>query len=167
MKSAAHMSGVESSWPSIRFGKYKGLSLPQIVFRDPDYFFWAFQNTELGRDPLAIEVYRKARRIIPVWKGRTDWLVEYSYLGPYGSFGFELVEPQRPVHEGGSLAIRKCYIDLAAAREYKNYDKTGGKLLLDCLKATVFDNPSYRFTKKVAEEFFSDDNNFAHSRSQL
>jgi hypothetical protein len=165
MKNVTHFPTTGRFWLPIGFGKYKDLSLPQLVFKDPDYFFWALEETKLQRDPAAIEICHKARRIIPAWQGRTDWQVEYSYLGPYGSFGFELVEPERPVHEGGSFTIRKPYIDLSSAREFRGYDKTGGKLLLNCLKATVFDNPSYRFTKKVAEGFFSNNNNFALRRN--
>jgi len=29
------------AWSTLPFGKHKGKTLPQIVFADPDWFFWA------------------------------------------------------------------------------------------------------------------------------
>src|SRR5690242_4773956 len=94
------------SWIPLRFGKHRGLTLPQVVVKDPDWFFWACEEGALEKNHSTLEaqeVERKARTIIPKWRGRSDWRVEYSYLGPYGCFGFELVEPGRPTHEGGSI----------------------------------------------------------------
>ena len=30
------------SWIKLEFGKHRGLTLPQIMFCDADYFFWAY-----------------------------------------------------------------------------------------------------------------------------
>jgi hypothetical protein len=147
-------------WSPVQFGKYEGLSAPQIVLKDPDYFFWAMEETPLKDNLEAIEVYEKARRIIPIRDGSSNWRVEYCYMGPQGFYGFELVEPTRPRHHGSSTTTRRDYIDLAAARAFKVYDKTGGKMLISSLKETVFGNASIRFTKRVAEEFFSTEENF-------
>lgn len=157
-------SGSQRVWKIVQFGKFKdkGLTLPQILLRDPDWFFWAYDGGALHRfhsSQEAEELYHKATHILPSWQGHTNWRVEYSYLPPYGTFGFELVEPNRPGHEGSSTAIRKQFIDLSAGRAYKDYDKSGGKLLVECLKRIVFQNA--RLTKKRVEEFFANNKNFA------
>jgi hypothetical protein len=41
------------------FGRYRGLTLPQVLFTDPDYFFWI---RGLLKGALAIEAERVARR---------------------------------------------------------------------------------------------------------
>jgi hypothetical protein len=152
----------ERVWKPLQFGKYTGKTLPQVVLKDPDWFFWAYEARALHRNHSAREaeeIYHKATHIVPAWRGQTNWRVEYSYLSPYGTFGFQLIEPGTPAHVGGSLAIRERYIDLSAGRAYKDYDKTGGKLLVDSLKSHVFEGA--KLTKKFAEQFFADDENFA------
>ena len=32
------------SWSSLEFGKHEGKTIPQVVFSDPDWFFWAIQE---------------------------------------------------------------------------------------------------------------------------
>ena len=56
------------AWTKLWFGKkHKGKTLPQIMFKDPDWFFWAiekgvFKNKgKLGEE--AWEIYQKARKI--------------------------------------------------------------------------------------------------------
>jgi uncharacterized protein (DUF3820 family) len=41
------------------FGKYQGLTLAQVLFVDPDYFFWLRGGVLKGR--LAIEVLYRIR----------------------------------------------------------------------------------------------------------
>ena len=31
-------------WSTLEIGKHAGRSLPQILFSDPDYFFWAVEK---------------------------------------------------------------------------------------------------------------------------
>ena len=52
-------------WSLLEAGKYAGRSLPQILFMDPDYFFWAVEKKVFqGRlAAQAAELARKARHI--------------------------------------------------------------------------------------------------------
>jgi hypothetical protein len=56
-------------WKVVNLGKYrgKGKTLPQIVFKDPDWFFWACQNNVFKNDGKlkaeAYEIFKKATRI--------------------------------------------------------------------------------------------------------
>ena len=55
------------NWTKLEFGKHRGLTLPQVMFKDPDWVFWMhttgfFQNSHVhGRE--ADEIYRKSRVI--------------------------------------------------------------------------------------------------------
>jgi hypothetical protein len=52
-------------WSLLKAGKYAGRSLPQILFMDPDYFFWAVKN-KVFQGRLATEAAKlswKARHI--------------------------------------------------------------------------------------------------------
>ena len=31
-------------WSELKFGRHKGKTLPQILFSDPDWFFWAIDD---------------------------------------------------------------------------------------------------------------------------
>jgi hypothetical protein len=42
------------SWVEIEYGKYEGLTVPQLAFRDPDYLFWAVANRAF-KDPLLMK----------------------------------------------------------------------------------------------------------------
>ena len=32
-------------WSAVPFGKYKGKTFPEIIVRDPDWFFWVLPET--------------------------------------------------------------------------------------------------------------------------
>ena len=60
-------------WSILTFGDYKGLSLPQVLFKDPDYFFWALGNvslsTKVREEPMYL--YYRARSIkVPAKDGK-------------------------------------------------------------------------------------------------
>jgi len=42
------------AWSILPFGKHKGKTLPQIVFTDPDWFFWAMEEN-VFKGPLKRE----------------------------------------------------------------------------------------------------------------
>jgi hypothetical protein len=154
-------------WSVLNFGKHKGKTLPQIIFIDPDYFFWAigaqvFANKgSLAQE--AREIDRKARNIkIPQKTGKEQLVVEYVIDPTTGKFGdIELVPISRPPHRGSSQTFRTDKIDLSTPSRIKAYDKLGCKLMIRSVKFHLFGNENIRMTKGKCEEFFDDDNNFA------
>ena len=67
-------------WSVLNFGRYRGKTLPQVLLRDPDYFFWAAEDGALDRDGFADDAclldYR-ARNIKipkPIRRGASDIL---------------------------------------------------------------------------------------------
>lgn len=151
-------------WTKVNFGKYGGKTLPQIVLKDPDWFFWAISK-DVFKGSLQIEakeVNRKARSILIPKNDSGDMEVEYVLHPSTKKFsGLEIVPESQALHEGSSFATRKKVVDMGFARDFASYDKLGGGILIDEIKRHIFGDVNYRLTKKRCEDFFSDDSNFA------
>ena len=52
-------------WTAIGFGKHAGKTLPQIIFDDADWFFWAYEKQAFKgiQAREAQEIYRRSRSI--------------------------------------------------------------------------------------------------------
>jgi hypothetical protein len=149
------------TWTVVKVGKYAGKTLPQIVFQDPDWFFWAMEKNVFGGSipEEAREIDLRARRIRIPQKG--SMVAEYVIHRPTGKFGgLKIVDPSSRMHEGSSGTFRKPYIDLSVPRTIKVYDKTGYKILLRQVKSIVFGSAKTRMTQAQCEAFFYDDHNF-------
>jgi hypothetical protein len=151
-------------WSTLAFGKHKGKTLPQIVFADPDWFFWAIEDN-VFKGPLRREaerIDRRARAIrIP---NNTAGNLEAEYLvhAPTGKFGnMEIVPASRPLHQGSSPAFRKDVIDLSVPRNIAPYDKLGCRTLVSSAKRVLFGSTSTRMTKERCEMFFDNPANFS------
>ena len=150
-------------WTPLPFGKHKGKTFPQIIFSDPDWFFWAIEK-KIFKGKFAeeaTEISSKARKIrIPTKRGE-DLVAEYLIHTPTGKFGvMEIVPRSQPLHEGASPAYRLDVIDMSFPRQIAKYDKLGCNLLLSSVKFYLFGKPNYRMTRRVCDNYFDDDNNF-------
>jgi hypothetical protein len=151
-------------WTPLHFGKHKGKTLPQIMFSDPDYFFWAYDAGVFQENLLSEARYIYARAIsirVPLLKGR-EMLVEYVIHKPTGSFGnlyfipkdnFETYFPE-PLYYAE-------IIDLSFPYRLKKYDKGGYKRLMRLVKILYFGEQRTRLTKARCEQFFADNSNFS------
>jgi hypothetical protein len=155
----------EMNWNTLNFGKHKGKSLPQVLFTDPDWFFWAVENNVFDSRPLfktqAQDLYRKARCIKVPQKEDERLVAEYWIHRPTGKFShFDLVPENLPKHKGASPTFRSKSIDMSVPRNIAKYDKTGCKSLLLSLKHYLFGNKSTKMTRERCEQFFEDSTNF-------
>src|ERR1035437_2556475 len=51
------------NWTALWFGKHKGMSLPQVMFKAPAWFFWAYDaDVFRGKGNLQVEAERINRR---------------------------------------------------------------------------------------------------------
>jgi hypothetical protein len=154
------------SWTELNFGKHAGKTLPQVLFADPDWFFWAIDNDVFGKRPALLPeaeiLHMKARRIrIPGAKSGA-MSVEYVVHPSTGKFShFDLVPRDREPHDGSSPTFRSTVIDMSVPRQIARYDKLGCRSLVSSLKFHVFGSTSARITRDRAESFFSDEANFA------
>lgn len=153
-------------WTPLPFGKHRGKTLPQVMFADPDWFFWAYeQGAFAAGSPLRREaerIYRRARNIrVPQDPDGERLVAEYAIDPITGRFAdLELVPADRPAHDGGTPTHRSEVIDMAVPREFTDYDKGGMKLLIRALKQYLFGGTSQRMTKERCEAFFDDAGNF-------
>jgi hypothetical protein len=152
------------AWSTVSFGKHKGKTLPQIVFADPDWLFWAIEENvfkgPLRREAERIDARARAIRIPNNTAG--DLEAEYLVHPPTGKFGnMEIVPAGRPPHEGSSPACRRNVIDLSVPRNISPYDKLGCRTLVSSAKYVLFGSTSTRMTKERCEAFFDNPANFA------
>ena len=154
------------SWIELEFGKHRGRTLPQVIFRDADGFFWMhttgfFQNSHVhGRE--ADEIYRKSRLVKVPQRGDEQLVAEYIVDPRRHNFrGLDLVPISRPPHQGYSQTFRLPVIDMAKVWEIAKYDKSGYQRLISDLKLYLFGSRRVRMTKQRCEAFFDDDANFA------
>ena len=88
-----------STWTSLKFGKYEGNTLPWIILKDPDWFYWAFgKNLFRGRlDEEAAEAGRKSCSIKIPKSDPENWRIEYQFTYDDKFAGFSIIDenPQR------------------------------------------------------------------------
>lgn len=150
-------------WAVVNFGKWTGKdkTLPQILMSDPDWFFWAVENSAFKSKALATQAEMLKRRAlsikIPASQAPND-RVQY-WFSTDGKFArIDLIQSTQPAHVGSSSELRRPNLNMAFPRTIKGYDKLGYKLLLASFKYYWFDKKP--FTKARVEAFFSDRSNF-------
>lgn len=146
-------------WTRLNFGKHKGKTLPQIMFNDADWFFYAYENRYFknGLAYEAREIYRRARTIrVPQVIGQ-KMLVEYITHKPTWKFGTMKLIPDDT--DLGNLDVSPV-IDFYKPRSCAGHDKLGYKNFVVALKAILFGNASRRMNRGACEEFFNNDGNF-------
>ena len=126
-------------WTTLTFGKHAGKSLPEIIIKDADWFFWAIEN-EVFKGKLAAEannLYRKAQAIKIPKRRPKRWLVEYCYEDDGRFLGLRFVR----VKDASFQSPRNCrlpHLDLAYIRQRRTYDKKGCKYLLRDFRFVLF-----------------------------
>ena len=154
-------------WTVLNFGKYQGKSLPQILFTDPDWFFWAMGEGVFAKKSASLKmeaeaIWEKAQRIrIPPSQPAGSEVEYVIHSGVNKLSSVEVVPPGRPPHLGSSPTIRRDEFDLSVARGIAKYDKFGGKVLVKAIKHYWFGSESARLTRQRCEAFFADPDHFA------
>ena len=152
------------TWAVLKFGRHKGKTLPQVLFSDPDYFFWGYENGVFTKDlpEESEELYKKARFIRVPQSGGEKKVVEYMVHKPTRKLGnIRIVPESQPSHQGSSPTFRSEVINLSIPRQLAPYDKMGGKILIAILKPIILGNGNHNLTKRRCEEFFENDENFS------
>jgi hypothetical protein len=151
-------------WKPLSFGIHKGKTLPQVLFHDPDWFFWAwgrgvFNESSTYHDEAVIAHARATSIRIPRM-GEELLLVEYNFNPDGTCVGFDLVPAERPQHQGSTHTMRSEHIDLSLPHRVARYDKLGNRIFLRSVKSYLFGDPAARMTRQRCEAFFNDDRNF-------
>ena len=150
------------AWSIVKFGKHRGKSLPQIIFSDPDWFFWAVEQNvfkgRLGHEAEQLDTMARSLRIPNNDAGTL--VVEYWLHAPTNKFGdIKIIPESRAEHRGSSPTFRKRVIDLSVPHRIASYDKLGSNTLISTVKCILFGSGT-RVTKKRCETFFDDPENF-------
>ena|SRR5437773_8449794 len=149
-------------WTLVGFGEHAARTLPQIIFKDADWFFWGFENGVFSKNyRLAVEaetIHRRATSIVPPYDDQGRPLgVEYLVDRTSGRFAGLQFVPASIVGPGNRYSDR---IDLSVPRQLNDYDKTGYNILMGDLKELLFGSRSARATRSRCEEFFDVEGNF-------
>lgn len=149
---------VQREW-SLAFGRYEDKTLPQVLFCDPDWFFYWYWKGSFQRRLAeeAEELYRKARAIrIPPARG--VGLVAFYLTDDRGKFVRLVLLPEK--HAAYERGFTKTVIDLNVPTQQAPYDKKGTKQIVADLKEIYFGGKSQRMTKERCEAFYDDEKNF-------
>jgi hypothetical protein len=151
-------------WTTLKSGRHAGLSLPQMILADADWFFWVLNEGFLwGRlAKEAEDLARKARAIKIPKHVPKNWEVEYRYEDDGRFTEFAFVRPGVPSYCGFRLFYRLSYLDLSFIRRKRTYDKQGCRNLPHCFRHHYFGD-GVRLTKRRCEKFFSKRRNFLKS----
>ena len=151
-----------STWTPLRFGKYEGYSLPWIILKDPDWFYWAF-GKNLFRERLdeeAAEIGRKSCSIKIPKSDPENWRIEYQFTYDDKFAGFSIIDEKSAAHPSENSKISE-YLDLSLPRRMKKYDKFGNQLVLKNFRDYYFNGE--KLTSEKCDQFFSRKRNFLMS----
>ncbi|HMI82576.1 MAG TPA: hypothetical protein VK550_00715 [Polyangiaceae bacterium] len=147
-------------WTRLDFGRHFGKTLPQVIFSDPGWVFWACANGCFESRRLLEEAEQVDYRARHVRVSGNDTGRMVLYTTDAGKFaGITLVLPTI-VAECGSAAFLCNHFDLSFPSRLAKYDKLGEKLMIRGLKECLFHNPTLKMSEARATAFFDDDSNF-------
>ena len=153
------------SWTVLGFGKHAGKSLPQIVLKDPNWFFWAWKEGVFDSQGLKAEatlIHRKAKRIR--LNRRDGHLFQVEYLVDRGAGRLQAVRIVRVVPGLlDRLPTGRCtpYYDLSVPSQSTKYDKLAGMMIVAKFRKRVCGGAGLPMTRERCEAFFDDESNFA------
>jgi hypothetical protein len=144
------------SWSVVRFGRYKGKTLPEIIGRDLDWFFWMLPKLygKLGAE--ARDLARKVSAIKIPKAHRRECEVEYQFDVDNRFCGFAFVKAES---RRWKWTTRLPHLDLAWPLRGKKYNKRASRILIRDFRINYFGKHK-RLTKRRCEKFFSNDKNF-------
>ena len=140
------------------FGKYEGRTLPQVLFKDPDYFFWLLREGTL-KGALAIQAKQLAKKSCRIRIPREPvgaFVVDY-FINSENQFSCFNIVP-KDAYQSPHVVYRLNHIDFSIIRNHKEYAKGEYRRFLRDFRRVFFGNESASMTKDRCEEFFDGDN---------
>lgn len=153
---------------TLDFGKYTGKTLEWIFFNDPGYIWWIYREKVYLKfsSPLQKHFKTLIRRALHLKiPGLCPWCkkrpITRMFLTKHISGGLACVDfdCDQCKYDGGSESI-PTKPSFFTPDFYRDYDKTGGKIMIEAIKFAYFGNSSTRMTQKRLEEFFNNPENF-------
>ncbi len=150
------------TWTTLKFGKHEGKTLPQAMFSDPDWVFWA-HDCRIFREPQdaeAEEVAYRARNIKIPKSDPENWRIEYRFTHDDLFSGFSIIDNKSAAHPSENSKISE-YLDLTVPRRMNKYDKFGNQLMLNNFREYYFNGE--KLTREKCDRFFIREQNFLMS----
>jgi hypothetical protein len=144
------------SWSTVPFGKYAGKTLPEIIVRDLDWFFWAAPKLYGRLGDQAQDLARKVRTIKIPKSPACKWEVEYQYDCDQRFCGFAFVKAGSVLHSRWTTRLPYLNFSWPLGRKY---DKRAGRIMIRDFRIHYFGEHK-RLTKERCKEFFSNERNF-------
>jgi hypothetical protein len=144
-------------WILMPFGKYRGLTLPQVLFVDPDYFFWLEGVLRGVLATEAEEVARKACHVRIPKEPAEAFMVEYLFERDGKFVCFRIVRKDRERYPESHIVHRAPHLDFSYLRKRQEYAKRAYVRFLRCFRKEFFGSKSAHMTKDRCEEFFNGD----------
>ena len=152
------------SWQKLKFSKYEGLTLPQVLFLDPGWFFHMIHQTDYKKYKTRGEFNRLLKRACSVFTPESfdpDSHVEYYFDPDDNKFlNFSIVPASKPIGARLLKCIRKEVVDFSVVYENDPEDKLGYTFFLKTFRLYYFGDKDYYTNKEVCEKFFDDKWNF-------
>jgi len=151
---------------TLGFGKYRDRTLEWLFFNDPGYVWWmidkgANMNVKGAARTRFDQLVRRARHLaIPGKCRHCDKPVSRMSLIESGGLARVDFFCDRCHHDSGSylLATAAFY----TPDFFKNYDRLGGKIVVDAIKWAYY-RTKVRMTQRKMEEFFNEPSHFLNT----
>ena len=153
-----HSVSRRRAWRPMSFGKYTGLTPPQVLFKDPDYFFWLLRKGAL-EGALAIQAKQLAKKVCRIRIPREPaeaFVVDYFFNSENQFSCFSIVP--KDAYQSPHVVYRLNHIDFSIIRNHKEYAKGEYKRFLRDFRRVFFGNESASMTKDRCEGFFDGGN---------
>jgi hypothetical protein len=163
------------NWTVLNVGKHAGITLPRLIFLNPDYFYWALYESDIFDHIPNYELdYVTARAMsikVPVING-IHQLVRYDFRWVRKRLrNGRFTETKRfdglsffnsPFPNGGYPRgmFLQDVIDLSFPYWVNHYNKMGYNKMIKDIKCIYYGSRSYYMTRRRCEEFFENGNNF-------
>ena len=149
----------EPSWLPIGWGKYAKLTIPELFFRDPGYFYWALCNNRFHSwvGYQAEEVDRMSKHMLPPRPRPSDWEFLITLKnGVFHNFRIVRMKTDTPKHSDGFVRVR--HLDMSIVSRPGRAMSVPRRKMVDRIKEEFF--PQRKLTRWAYQEFFDTDENF-------
>jgi hypothetical protein len=152
------------NWTTIRFGRFKdaGMSPPQVLLSDPDYFYWALRGGAFkGRQAYqAAFLSIRASQIRPPRPNSSEFQFAILLDESCSLSEIRLVRKSEPISTSLIVLRRSALLDLSIVKLFPSAQKVSGEKIVAFLKKEFFADSFGELDRRSCEAFFEDDSHF-------
>jgi hypothetical protein len=159
---ASHRAEIEQraefTWRRFNFKKHRAVTMPELIFKDPEYFYWLAKRPDLvGHLEHQLNIVAdRAAHIFPPDKAPDQFEFAIRLNRSGGLKKISVKRNLRPNSRQGTDLIRLKHLDLGIIDHFDNRQESGA-ILIAFLKASFFDDPDADLRARQCEAFFEED----------